>query len=195
MSAYRTIALTGSPVDLLPPTSWDLPPPPPGKPGAPFRRVVLHHLRLDNARACAPGLLEHTHSIFATEVEAGRTYPQEAASGAHAHDSDDCPYSRAAFEAYFWAADVFVAVGMTDDEGATDIAGNGGDHGCADRDVEASRRGQSWQDVLVGFYYVKPNYPGRSSHVSVFLSGMMRSSFVGGCADREREIRFAMRGL
>lgn len=187
MSAYGTIAVSG-PVDFLPPTGWDLPPPPPGKPFAPFLRLVLHHLRLDSTRA-HPGLIEYTHNVFAAEVEAGRTYPQEA----DVHD--DRPYTRAAFEAYFWAADVFVAVGI-DDAADSDIAGNGGGDSGHDRksadvdvDVEASRRGRSWEDVLVGFYYVKPNYPGRSSHVSVFLSGMrsMRS-FVGGCADGERKI-------
>jgi len=163
MSAYGTIAVSGGLVDLLPPTGWDLPPPPPppGKPFAPFRRLVLHHLRLDRTRATLPGLLEYTHNIFAVEVEAGRTYPQEADA---AHER---PYTRAAFEAYFWAADVFVAVGMDD---AADVGGGDRDRNRAgvnvDVDVEASRRGRSWEDVLVGFYYVKPNYPGRSSHVS-----------------------------
>ena len=188
MSAYGTIAVSGGPVDLLPPTSWDLPPPPPGKPSAPFCRLVLHHLRLDSVRAF-PGLFEYAHSVFAAEVEAGRTYPQEA-------DAHDRPYTRAAFEAYFWAADVFVAVGMDD---AADTAGNGGgdhyDRNSASVDVEASRRGRSWEDVLVGFYYVKPNYPGRSSHVSLFLSGMR--SYVGGCADgwKKENYRFAMQAL
>ena len=196
MSAYGNIAVTSSPVDLLPPTSWDLPPPPPGKleRTAPFRRLALHHLRLDGARALLdPGLLEYTHRIFADEIEAGRTYPQEAdatvtttaaaadaaaAAGGDLGSQDaavlrvlqgvdaeagahDFTYTRAAYEAYFWAADVFVAIGVDD---AADVVGGGGD-----LDVEASRRGRKWEDVLVGFYYVKPNYPGRSSHVSAFF--------------------------
>ena len=176
MSAYGTIAITSGPVNLLSSTSWDLPPPPLGKPARPFRRLVLHHLRLDSARAL-PGLLEYTHRIFAAEVEAGRTYPQEAHAtiatvaagvGVGSGESLDAEvethvheyaYTRAAFEAYFWAADVFVAIGMKDD--AADVVG--------DLDVEATRGGRSWEDALVGFYYVKPNYPGRSSHVSEFL--------------------------
>ena len=173
MSAYGTIAVTSGPVDLLPSTSLDLPPPSLGKPATPFRHLVLHHLRLDSARAL-PGLFEYTHRIFAAEVEAGRTYPQEAHAtaaaaaasvGVGSGDSDAkadthaYAYSRAAFEAYFWAADVFVAIGMMDD--AAD--------GDGDLDVEASRGGRSWEEALVGFYYVKPNYPGRSSHVSEFL--------------------------
>jgi len=182
MSAYGTIAVTSGPVDLLSSTSWDLPPPPLGKPATPFRRLVLHHLRLDSARML-PGLLEYTHRIFAGEVEAGRTYPQEAhhataaatvaaaatSVGMGSGDSDaksdmhEYAYTRAAFEAYFWAADVFVAIGMMDD--TADVIGDGD----GDLDVEASRGGRSWEDALIGFYYVKPNYPGRSSHVSGFL--------------------------
>jgi len=136
MSAYgTTIKAPGSgPVDLLPPTVWD--PPDPGD--APFRRLALHHLRLDDARAL-PGLVEYTYRVFVAEVEAGRTYPQEA------------PLAREAFEAYFWAADVLVAIGI-DNAGYSDT-------------VEAARAGRSWEDALVGFYYVKPNYPGRSSHI------------------------------
>ena len=175
MSAYGTIAVTSGPLGLLPSTSWDLPPPSLGRPTTPFRRLVLHHLRLDSARTL-PGLFEYTHRIFAAEVEAGRTYPQEAHAtvaaaaasvGVGSGDSDAkadthaYAYSRAAFEAYFWAADVFVAIGMMDD--AADVVGGG------DLDVGASRGGRSWEEALVGFYYVKPNYPGRSSHVSEFL--------------------------
>jgi hypothetical protein len=86
-------------------------------------------------------------------------------------------YTRAAFEAYFWAADVIVAIGQTDGDAAVggsddgqvqaqfqNVASGNGDL------LENSRGGRSWEDALVGFYYVKPNYPGRSSHVSVFLS-------------------------
>ena len=143
MSAYGTIATpaAGRPLDLLPPTIWELPAPPPGKPAPPFRRLALYHLRLDdNARTS--GLVEYTHRVFAAEVEAGRTYPQE-----------EVPYGRAAFEAYFWAADVIVAIGDIQTDG---LAGS---------DVKTARAGRSWEDALVGFYYVKPNYPGRSSHV------------------------------
>jgi|SRR5712672_889398 len=79
MSAYGTIKFTSSaPVDLLPPTTWDLQPRPaaPGKPASPFRRLVTHHLRLDSVRALS-GLLEYTHRVFAAEIEEGRSYPQE----------------------------------------------------------------------------------------------------------------------
>jgi hypothetical protein len=188
MSAYGTITVASRPVDLLPPTSWDLPQPAaPGKPAAPFRRLVLHHLRLDSARALpGPSLLDYTHRIFAAEIEAGRTYPQEAVAGSgligEQPDNDGGgdadtdmdtdthaaaqTYTRAAFEAYFWAADVIVAIGQTDD-GAAEGEG-----------VEASRAGRRWEDALVGFYYVKPNYPGRSSHVRSLCHFYIRRSSV-----------------
>ena len=174
MSAYGTIALASRPVDLLPSTSWDLSQPAPGKPAAPFRRLVLHHLRLDSARALpGPSLLDYTHKIFAAEIEAGRTYPQEAVGELLLDDgsgacSDMFTYTRTAFEAYFWAADVMVAVGQVGDDAADSGGGDGVQvqvHGAGDL-LEASRAGRRWEDALVGFYYVKPNYPGRSSHVS-----------------------------
>jgi len=77
MSAYGAITVTANaPVDLLPPTTWDLLPRPAGKPASPFRHLAIHHLRLDTARA-DPGLLEYTHHVFAAEIEEGRSYPQE----------------------------------------------------------------------------------------------------------------------
>lgn len=173
MSAYGTIALANRPVDLLPSTRWDLPQPAPGKPAAPFRRLVLHHLRLDSARALpGPSLLDYTHRIFAAEIEAGRTYPQEAVGelllddGSGACSNAIFTYTRAAFEAYFWAADVIVAVGQIGDDVGQGQVGAG-------NLLEASRAGRSWEDALVGFYYVKPNYPGRSSHVSHSLRSVV----------------------
>lgn len=201
MSAYGAVTVTNRPVDLLPQTTWDLPQPAPGEPAAPFRRLVLHHLRLESARAlpAGPSLLEYTHRIFAAEVEAGRTYPQEADAlaagsslsgkesddlylsgasgsggdtGTHSHShATQAAYTRAAFEAYFWAADVIVAIGQTDDEAADGGSDDGQVQAGSGDLLEISRGGSrrsSWEDALVGFYYVKPNYPGRSSHVSVF---------------------------
>src|SRR6266446_4239955 len=181
MSAYGAITVANETVNLLPPTTWDLPQPAPGKPATPFRRLVLHHLRLDSARALpsGPSLLDYTHGIFAAEIEAGRTYPQETDalvddSDARGHGSSSAisthTYTRAAFEAYFWAADVIVAIGQKDDHDAGLV--RDGDVqaraqvGSRSGDLRAGLAGSSLEDALVGFYYVKPNYPGRSSHVS-----------------------------
>ncbi|KAI0302382.1 hypothetical protein B0F90DRAFT_1627345 [Multifurca ochricompacta] len=168
MSAYGTITTSRS-VNLLPSTTWEIPEPAPGKPTPPFRHLVLHHLRLNSARSL-PSLLEYTHQVFATEVEEGRTYPQEVAAGGDASSSSSS-YTREAFEAYFWGADVIIAIGTTntnDDRphhpdrptAATRDSVDGGKS-----DLETARAGRSWKDTLVGFYYVKPNYPGRSSHI------------------------------
>lgn len=32
--------------------------------------------------------------------------------------------------------------------------------------IDKARAGRSWEECAGGCYYVKPNYPGRSSHVS-----------------------------
>ncbi|KAI9508536.1 hypothetical protein F5148DRAFT_1148949 [Russula earlei] len=175
MSAYGTFTATSTSVDLLPSTIWDLPQPVRDKPASPFRRLAMHHLRLDRARTL-PDLLEYTHRVFAAEIEEGRTYPQETdglgrGSGSDSRGGDGMlssgvedastadreVYTRAAYEAYFWAGDVIVAIGTEDDAAHGEGTGRGGN-------VEASRGGRSWEEALVGFYYVKPNYPGRSSH-------------------------------
>jgi len=32
-------------------------------------------------------------------------------------------------------------------------------------EIEEERAGRAWDDCIVGYYYIKPNYPGRSSHI------------------------------
>lgn len=81
------------------------------------------------------------------------TYPQEG------------PLTQAAFETYFFAADVFVAVLQGPGspivaQGDTQAPGTS-----VDLNVASAAAGRRWDDCLVGYYYVKPNYPGRSSHI------------------------------
>jgi hypothetical protein len=154
-------------VNLLPPTTWELPKSVPRELVTPFSHLVLHHLRLDAARSL-PGLLEYTHRVFATLIEAGRTHSLEATTKATTSSVDDDDsitskwvYTRAEFEAFVWAADVVIAIGTNADNGS-DPALVG--------DVEATRAGRSWEDILVGFYYVRPNHQGgRTSHVSGYV--------------------------
>jgi hypothetical protein len=156
--------MSGSKVNLVPPTTWELPNYVPRKLATPFSRLVLHHLRLDTARSL-PGLLEYTHRVFATLIEAGRTHSLEATTkAATPSEGDDDSmtsewvYTRAEFEAFVWAADVVIAIG-TNADNESDSAFFG--------DVEATRGGRSWEDILVGFYYVRPSHQGgRTSHVS-----------------------------
>ncbi|KAF8911482.1 hypothetical protein CPB84DRAFT_1957895 [Gymnopilus junonius] len=144
MSAYGEIkrASTAAP---LPSTVWA----PPSKDGVVDggRPVSIHHLTLATARG-VPGLLEYLGGVFAKEIEDGLTYPQEG------------EVMQTTFEAYFFAADVFVgivgqlsgnAMSPSETEGSLDIL------------KEANQR--SWEECVAGYYYIKPNYPGRSSHI------------------------------
>ncbi|EJT98200.1 hypothetical protein DACRYDRAFT_24685 [Dacryopinax primogenitus] len=104
-------------------------------------------------------LFEHLHMLFNGVVEEGRTYPQEF------------ELTEQSFEDYYFSYDCFIGVldkGFaptrtdgsywdpkaeawirTDAETIDDIVG---------KDVK------DYKELVVGMYYVKPNYPGRSSH-------------------------------
>lgn len=127
--------------------------------------VTVHHLTLPIARQL-PGLLTYLGAVFAKEVEDGLTYPQEGEMG------------QDTFEAYFFAADVFV--GIVGGSPRTDRA-----DAAIELSIEEAQVGRTWEECVAGYYYVgaisyctdtllfalmrvqvKPNYPGRSSHVS-----------------------------
>jgi hypothetical protein len=153
MSAYGTITVDSKKADLLPPTTCELAKSVHCELAAPFSHLALHHLRLDTARSL-PGLLEYMHQVFATEVQAGRN-SQEATTNASRI------YTRAEFEAYFWTADAVIAIGTNADNGSDPVL---------IENVEVARAGRSWEDILVGFYYIKPNYKGnRTSHVRDYV--------------------------
>lgn len=133
MSAYGAIVRSNAPSNPLASTVWDCKSKP--KDVTP-RQLIIHHLTLD-AAGSLPGLVDHLRAVFTLDIEAGRTYPQETIDGV------------GVFEAYFFAADVFVAI-LEDDnvapvsEGETNIG------------IEESRKGRNWEDCVVGFYYVSP---------------------------------------
>ncbi|KAJ7072650.1 hypothetical protein C8F01DRAFT_1104797 [Mycena amicta] len=138
MSAYGSIAKSTTLSGPLPSTIWRM------RAGAePY--VSVHHLTLATAKSF-PGLVEYLGTVMALVVEEGQTYPQET-------------LVLDAFEAYFFAGDVFIA--MIPESGAT----------AADEGTEVSetigeaRQGRSWEACVAGYYYIKPNYPGRSSHI------------------------------
>jgi len=106
--------------------------------------VSVHHLTLSTARHLE-GLLDHLNAVFAKEIEDGLTYPQEG------------EMDRSTFEGYFFSADVFV--GIIGGAGQIDRR-----EGEVDVDIEVTRGGRPWDQCVAGFYYIKPNYPGRSSH-------------------------------
>ncbi|KAF9645009.1 hypothetical protein BDM02DRAFT_3120913 [Thelephora ganbajun] len=162
MAAYGSISpnrdKNGSP---LPTTRWTARDKVTGSPIP----IDLYHLTLETALK-SPGLLDYLHSVFARIVEEGRTYPMEVAEGEK--------YSRQAFESYFFAADVIVGVLAGEGNGDGPMSANHQDEVeiVSGAETPFGQLGPSkddkplvWEDAIVGFYYIKPNYPGRSSHI------------------------------
>ncbi|KAF9565603.1 hypothetical protein CPC08DRAFT_629702 [Agrocybe pediades] len=120
------------------------------------RCISIYHLTLENARAL-PGLLEYLGTVFAQVIEEGMTYPQEG----------EMPQST--FEAYFFAADVFVGLIGSSPSTAAELDNSSTcavlGHLVAGRDIHAERGERTWEECIAGYYYIKPNYPGRSSHI------------------------------
>ncbi|KAL0072484.1 hypothetical protein AAF712_000247, partial [Marasmius tenuissimus] len=140
MSAYGAIDRSDRHEVTLPSTIWS------GKNRNELTtHVTIHHLTLNTAQNL-PGLVEYLGDVFAKEVEDGRTYPQEG------------PVDLQSFRNYFFAADVLVAIAL--DDGASEVDGTEIGVG-----IQDAMRGRPWEQCIAGFYYVKPNYPGRSSHI------------------------------
>ncbi|KAH9834026.1 acyl-CoA N-acyltransferase [Rhodofomes roseus] len=150
MSAYGAILTPSRTAGPLPTTRWRLNPtskyaPPPNA------YLTIHHLTLATARA-VPGLLVLLHKVFADELERGLTYPQEIRASEE--------YTLEMFQAYYFAADVLVAV-MGEGSLSVDVV-DGED---VQLGIGAALKGRDVEDCVAGCYYVKPNYPGRSSHI------------------------------
>ncbi|KAK7057547.1 alternative cyclin Pcl12 [Favolaschia claudopus] len=107
--------------------------------------VTIHHLPDVSAARSYPGLVDYLGVVMAKEIEDGRTYPQETMSAD-------------AFETYFFSGDVFVAIIYSGTSGHEDGTQ-------ATSTIDEARQQRSWEECLAGFYYIKPNYPGRSSHI------------------------------
>ncbi|CUA71698.1 hypothetical protein RSOLAG22IIIB_04744 [Rhizoctonia solani] len=95
----------------------------------PENSILVVHLTKETAPEDLVGLL---HKEFGEELERGQTYPQEG------------PMDRAAFEAYFFAADAFVGVIIPSEETAA----------FQNENIERVRAGRSWDECIVGSYYV-----------------------------------------
>ncbi|KAF9012506.1 hypothetical protein BDQ17DRAFT_1344028 [Cyathus striatus] len=107
--------------------------------------ITIHHISLATASK-HEGLIDYLHLVFSQVVEDGMTYPQEG------------DMTRDTFEAYFFGADVFVGIiGGKDMDDITETE--------IELDIHSSKDQRTWEDSVAGFYYVKPNYPGRSSHI------------------------------
>ncbi|KAI0653496.1 hypothetical protein C8Q70DRAFT_600079 [Cubamyces menziesii] len=150
MSAYGAITSRSS--SSLSSTTWQLSS---KRPNAP-KYLTVHHLTLDRAEKF-PGLVDYLHHVFADELERGQTYPQEILPGQ--------TYTRSQFDAYYFAADVLVAVlGSQSPDGVADSL-DAPDGTQIQVGFEEAVSGRTWEECIAGCYYVKPNYPGRSSHI------------------------------
>lgn len=81
--------------------------------------------------------------LLETDNSEGKTYPQE---GQLTFDE---------FKAYFFGASTIIGI----------LSPAGADPSSV-QTLEAAQAGREWKDCVGGCYYIKPNYPGRSSHVS-----------------------------
>lgn len=155
--------MSSRPSPLLPTTIW------PCKPTSSFKRLTVHHLTLSTATALLSSpsstdskgdtLFSYTHRIFTHILEDGRTHSQELAPGETWEN-----YTHETFEAYLWAADVFIAIGS--DGGDEEMNEGGVEEGMeVELDVEKARKGRTWEDCLAGWYNIKPYHIGRASHV------------------------------
>jgi hypothetical protein len=145
MSAYGAIAVRNCPAEPLGSTVWSCKPR--GEDSPKF--LSVHHLTLLSA-ASLPGLIEHLHQCFSEELERGMTYPQEILQGES--------YTQDMFQTYFFGADVLIGI-----IGEGEMPGTDG--GSMPVSIEQARNDRPWEECVAGVYYVKPNYPGRSSHV------------------------------
>ncbi|KAJ5287407.1 hypothetical protein N7478_003093 [Penicillium angulare] len=84
-------------------------------------------------------LIKFLHAEFSAEIKRGATYPMEQVMGLEQ------------FAEYWFGTFAVVAV-LDGDEGLDD-AGDG------------LREGREWEKVCLGTFYIKPNYPGRCSHI------------------------------
>ncbi|KAH8115313.1 hypothetical protein DFH11DRAFT_99575 [Phellopilus nigrolimitatus] len=160
MSAYGAIPKPSSLSSPLAPTAWKVKSK--STDGALSKFVIMYHLTLSSASTPArDGLVSFMADEFADEVERGDTYPQEPLAGER--------LSREAFEGYYFAADVMIGfrASVEDlqrwDVNASEVLEEAGTKVDLDLDVVADNR--KWKDCVAGFYYIKPNYPGRSSHI------------------------------
>ncbi|PSR74947.1 hypothetical protein PHLCEN_2v9436, partial [Hermanssonia centrifuga] len=147
MSAYGAITTRNRPSGPLASTLWHCKP----RTSPSAKYLTIHHLTLADALTHS-GLLQYLHTCFAEELERGMTYPQEILQGE--------TYTQSMFEGYFFGADVLLGV-----VGEGDLPDGKNDGSVVELLLDVARNGRSWEESVAGVYYVKPNYPGRSSHI------------------------------
>ncbi|KZT72310.1 acyl-CoA N-acyltransferase [Daedalea quercina L-15889] len=149
MSAYGAILTPTRTAEPLPTTRWRLNATSKYTPSH-NAYLTIYHLTLSTAQL-VPGLVEYLHRAFADELMRGMTYPQEIQAGEE--------YTLEMFQAYYFAADVLVAV--MSDRASEEII----DGAEVQLSIKNAVDGRTLEECIAGCYYVKPNYPGRSSHI------------------------------
>ena len=117
------------------------------------------YVAVDSKQALRPPkpLIEYLAKVFNAELERGVTYPQRG------------PMDLAEFEGYFLGYDLIVGFFLSADQLAL-ITASGTN--VPDVGLQVDNVGQlpdlsqlDYEEQVAGFYYIKPNYPGRSSHL------------------------------
>lgn len=91
-----------------------------------------------------PALVEAMRKVFNDEVLRGDTYPHETV------------VDMQGFESYFFGGDAFVLLR--------------GDYTSAELVPTTRTSIEEWDHDLLGFFYIKPNFPGRCSHVRLVFA-------------------------
>ncbi|KAG6837078.1 hypothetical protein H0H93_015346 [Arthromyces matolae] len=131
MSAYGVINRPLHEGNSLPTKRWNVTGYSPAQPSY----VTTHHLTLVQATR-SEGLLDYLSAVFAKEVDDGFTYPQEG------------PIDRSAFDGYFFAADVIVAITGKMEQG-------GNDKGDIALDIDTACGGRSWGELWERLNFTK----------------------------------------
>lgn len=100
-------------------------------------------------------LIEYLAQVFNDELERGVTYPQRG------------PMDLVEFEGYFLGYDLLVGIFLSADQLSALSTASVAEDGLAVADLAQlpDLSQLDFEQQVAGFYYVKPNYPGRSSHL------------------------------
>ncbi|KAF9517610.1 hypothetical protein BS47DRAFT_1290612, partial [Hydnum rufescens UP504] len=102
-------------------------------------KISVHHI---DGSTCPQALVDFLHGTLEAELDRGLTYPHEYPIGAEG------------FVDYFFGGDVFLGIAYMEAVNASEPS-----------TLEEALAGRALEDCVAGAYYIKPNYPGRSSHI------------------------------
>ncbi|CAK9781133.1 hypothetical protein CC85DRAFT_282495 [Cutaneotrichosporon oleaginosum] len=105
-------------------------------------------------------IIDYFWKVFNQELAEGKTYPQEG------------PLTRDEFAAYFFNSVTIVGVLHEKEASAAQFP-----------TLKEAMGGRSIEEAIAGCYYIKPNYPGRSSHncnAGFLVPPVQRGKKIGG---------------